>query len=182
MSARLRARAGRPAPAAGRRERRGAMFAYLAIFFTSTVLLGALTFDFARLANLKAELQSSADAAAHAGIQRLVRDGCDNVAEYNNIRSQAQSYAQANLAMQATVTVDSNLVGDWNTGTQSFTQLGACSGAVDAIRVVVSVQSSGLFMAIAGVTAPRVRAGATGYRCTSGYSATCATPRPVLVR
>lgn len=158
------------------------MFAYLAIFFTSTVLLGALTFDFARLANLKAELQNSADAAAHAGILRLIQSGCGSGAAYTNIRNQAQAYALANLAMQGTVTVDTNQVGDWDPGSSSFSPLGSCSGAVDAIRVVVSRQSAGLFMSIAGVSAPRIRAGATGYRCTVAYSATCTTARSILVR
>lgn len=158
------------------------MFAYLAVFFTSTVLMGALTFDFARLANLKAELQTSADAGAHAGVLRFMQSGCGSGTAYNNIRSQAQSYAVANLAMQATVTVDSNEVGDWNPGAQTFTALGACSGAVDAVRLVVSVQASGLFMSLAGVTAPRVRARAIAWRCTSGFSPSCVTPRSVLVR
>jgi hypothetical protein len=161
------------------RARRGAMVLFIGVFFTAAIVLGALTFDFARLANLKAELRISADAGAHAGVARLIRSGSCN---WNAMRSEAQTWATRNLAMQGSVTIVTNQPGDWNpSGSGSFSGLGSCPG-VDALRMVVSRPSSGLFMSLVGVTPPTVQAEAIAYRCTSSFHANCSPTRPILVR
>lgn len=165
------------------------MVLYLAVFFTSAILLGALTFDFARLSNLKAELQNSADAAAHAGVARMIaQGGCNTPGDLVLILNQAIAYALANPAMQGAVTVSATMVGDWIPGS-GFVPVGLCAAGVDAIRVEVNRPSGGLFMAILGVTAPVVRADAIGWMCpTAGLPPNCpsgpglGSSRPVLVR
>lgn len=166
------------------------MVAFLGIFFVSTVLLGALTMDFARLANLKAELENSADAAAHAAVSLMVRRGCDDAVDYAAILQEAQTYATRNTAMQGTVTIVTNEVGHWQPhplGGGNFNNHNACLPPVDAHHVVVSRQSSGLFMSLAGVTAPVVRAEAYAWICPAStpppWDPECPTggPKPVLV-
>jgi hypothetical protein len=133
------------------------MIVYLGVFFTTCVILGALTFDFSRLANLKAELQTSADAGAHRGALRMVADQCFDP---GFTLLEARNYALMNLAMQGTVTVDAVEMGDWNPATETFTL-----SCVDAIRVRVSRPSNGLFMSLLGVSPPTLRAEAIGYAC-----------------
>lgn len=180
LRARPGALASRHAARRGFRARRGAMVLFVGVFFTSAIVLGALTFDFARLANLKAELRISADAGAHAGMARLIRSGSCNWAA---IRSEAQTWALKNQAMQGTVTIVTNQPGDWNpAGSGSFTSLGSCAINLDAIRIVVSRPSSGLFMSLVGVTPPTVQAEAIAFRCTSSHHVNCSPTRPILVR
>ncbi len=164
------------------------MVLFIGVFFTAAIVLGALTFDFARLANLKAELEIAADAAAHAGASMMVRRGCDDATDHAAILAEAQKYALANRAMQGTVTIVTNEVGRWNPhplGAGNFTNRAFCNPSVDATHVEVSRQSNGLFMSLVGVTAPLVRAQAYGYVCPVSAPPpfqVCPTgPKPVLV-
>lgn len=144
------------------------MVLFVGVLFTSAIVMGALTFDFARLANLKAELQISADAAAHAGVSVMVQRGCDDVTDYAAILAEGQKYALANSAMQGTVTIVTNEVGRWNPhplGAGNFNNRAFCNPSVDATHVVVSRQANGLFMSLVGVAAPLVRAQSYGYVC-----------------
>lgn len=172
------------------RARRGAIVFFLAVFITSCIVMGALTFDFGRLANLKAELQNSADAGAHAGAAWYANHGCVGISGYNNIRTQAITAAQLNEAMGGTPTVNSAEVGNWNPTAvpPAFTPLGSCGASVNAVRVVVQRQSGGLFMSILGVAAPMVQANAMAWACPTSGSPSCPvlaggpSRRPVLVR
>ena len=137
------------------RARRGAFVVLTAIMMTSMVALCALAVDFARIAALKNELQLSADASAMAG-------GIQMLPNHNSATKwdSAYAYAHRNKAMQDTVTVDSIQFGNWNPGTVTFTQGG---NPLDAIRVVVSRQSNGLFMSGMGIPMPRIKARATAW-------------------
>lgn len=170
------------------RARRGALVLMLGVFFSSTVVLGALTFDFARLANFKAELQNAADAAAHAGVSRMTL-ACVALPDYQQIDLVARSVAASNSVMYGAATVESVTIGTWD-GASTVTSTGTCSAAplTDAVRVELSRQTSGLFMALLGVSPPNVRAAAIGFACPQ---ATCPLPwpsnsgfarRPILVR
>ena len=139
------------------KARRGAFVVLTAVLMTSMVALCALSIDFARLATLKTELQTSADAAAMAGgIQLLPK----HAALVNNAPDSARAYANRNKAMQDTVRVDSVLRGTFSPSTWVFTPGPAPH---NSIRVVVSRQARGLFIQGMGVTLPRVTAKATAW-------------------
>jgi hypothetical protein len=137
------------------KARRGAVVVMLGIMIVALVSVSAISIDFSRLWTLRNELQTSADAAAHAGAIQL--SAPNNAGQ---TIAAATAYANVNLAMQASVTVDSVELGDWDDAARSFTP-GASH--TDAVRVVVSRQSTGLIMALMGVAAPRMKARAIGW-------------------
>ena len=154
----LRNRAGRSGRSSIRashwRARRGAVIAIVAILFLSLFGIAALAVDFGRLDNLRADLQTSADAAALAGAVELIAAGGHNPALAGDT---ARAYATRNPAMQANVTIVSVQCGSWSDALPVFTP-SACVSSLNAVQVTVSRQSSGLFMAALGVTPPNLQA------------------------
>jgi hypothetical protein len=136
------------------RARRGAIVVLLGIMAVTLMSISAISIDFSRLWALRNELQTSADAAAHAGALQLLPP---NLAA--NAIQVATSYAAANNAMQGSVTVDSVIEGDWDDASRTFTP----GAPVDAISVTVSRQSTGLMMSLLGVAQPRIKARAIGW-------------------
>jgi len=137
------------------KTRRGAVVVMLGIMIVALVSVSAISIDFSRLWTLRNELQTSADAAAHAGAVQLAppNDASTTIAV-------AQNYANRNLAMQNTVTVDSVILGDWDDVTRTFIPNGP---PIDAVSVTVSRQSTGLIMSMLGVLQPRLKARAIGW-------------------
>jgi hypothetical protein len=137
------------------KARRGAVVVMLGIMMVALVSVSAIAIDFSRLWTLRNELQTSADAAAHAGaIQLLPPNNAGTTVAV------ATSYAIVNLAMQNTVTVDEVVLGDWDDIGRVFTP---AAPHTDAVSVVVSRQSSGLIMGLLGVAPPRLKARAIGW-------------------
>ena len=139
------------------KNRRGAVVVMLGIMIVALVSVSAISIDFSRLWSLRNELQTSADAAAHAGAVQL--------APPNNASTTiavATSYAHVNLAMQDSVAVDSVILGDWDDVAKTFTPWPVAS-TTDAVSVTVSRQSSGLIMSMLGVASPRLKARAIGW-------------------
>ena len=139
------------------KARRGAVVVMLGIMMVTLVSVSAIAIDFSRLFALRNELQTSADAAAHAGAIQLLPP--NNAGQTIAV---ATNFATANLAMTQTVTVDSVELGDWDDIGKTFTPLPAAAHT-DAVRVVVSRQSTGLIMRLLGVAAPRLKARAIGW-------------------
>lgn len=137
------------------RTRRGAVVVLVAIMAVALVALTGLAMDFSRLWSLRNELQTSADAAAHAGAVQLSPP--NNAAfAYDS----AMAFALRNLAMQDSVTVDLIELGDWDDVGKTFTPN---APNTDAVHVVVSRQSTGLVLALLGVPLPRLKAQAIGW-------------------
>lgn len=156
----------------GLKVRRGAVVVILGIMAVALMSISAISIDFSRLWTLRNELQTSADAGAHAGaIQLLPPNNAGTAATV------AVSYANVNLAMQGTVTVDSVLLGDWDDVTRTFTP-----GAphTDAVSVTVSRQSTGLVMSLMGVTQPRLKARAIAW-ADAPVSTSSGCMKPVAV-
>ena len=65
--------------------------------------------------------------------------------------------------MGGVVTVDSATLGHWNDEAKTFTAFEEGGLPIDAVSVVVSRQSNGLFLSHLGLAAPRVRARAIGW-------------------
>ena len=138
-----------------RRPRRGAVIVLLGVMMVALMSISAISIDFSRMWSLRNELQTSADAAAHAGALQLLPP--NNAGLTIPV---ATSYATANPAMQGTVTVDSVVLGDWDDDAKTFTP---DAPHTDAVSVVVSRQTTGLMMALMGVAQPRIRARAIGW-------------------
>lgn len=139
------------------RNRRGAFTVLTAILFLSLVGVAAVAVDFSRLWTLRNELQTAADAAAHAGAIQLSPGRFVNA---QGVQDTARVYAQRNLAMGNVPVVDSLVLGNWDPNTRTFTAAGTPN---NAIRVVTGYTMSGLLMRAFGVQAPRLRAWATGW-------------------
>ncbi|HEX9564361.1 MAG TPA: pilus assembly protein TadG-related protein [Gemmatimonadaceae bacterium] len=137
------------------KSRRGAIVVMLGIMMVSLMAITALSLDFSRLWTLRNELQTSADAAAHAGAIQLLPPNNAGATD-----SATRAMASANLAMADTVTIDSVILGDWDDAARVFTPGAAHT---DAVSVVVSRQSTGLVMAMLGVPLPRLKARAIGW-------------------
>ena len=125
------------------RARRGAITVLVAVLFFGMIGFLALAVDFGRLDNLRADLQTSADAAAHAGAVELV-DTLGHVG--TSAGAVATAYALSNRAMLSTVTVVAVECGLWADVARSFSSAPGCDFTQNAIRVTVSLQSSTLFM------------------------------------
>jgi hypothetical protein len=140
------------------KERRGAVVVMVGIMMVTLVGISAISIDFSRLWALRNELQTSADAAAHAGAIQLQPPN-----NAGTTIAVATAYANTNKAMQGTVTVDSVELGDWDDIGRRFIPSTPATPVVDAVRVVVSRQSTGLIMGLLGVSAPRLKARAVGW-------------------
>jgi type II secretory pathway pseudopilin PulG len=139
------------------KARRGAVVVMLGIMMVALVSVTAVSIDFSRLWALRNELQTSADAAAHAGAVQLNPPNNAGLTD-----SVARVFASANFAMAGPVTIDSVELGDWDDAAKTFTPLPGAA-VTDAVNVVVSRQSTGLIMALLGVNAPRLKARAIGW-------------------
>lgn len=162
--------------------RSGAIGVLLGVVIVAVFGAASLSIDFSRLWTLRNELQGSADAGAHAGaIQLLVPNA------YVDADDSASSFAIRNLAMGGVVTVDSATLGHWNDESKTFTAFEKGGLPIDAVSIVVSRQSSGLFMSSLGLTPPRVKARAIGWAVPAGgdsttVSVTAEPQRPILVK
>lgn len=148
--------------------RRGAVVVLLAIMMVAVLAITAIAMDFSRLWALRNELQTAADAGAHAGALQLLPP---NNAAF--AADSAQAYALRNHAMAGVVTVDSIQLGDWDDVSKTFATPGATT---DAINVVVSRPATGLVMKMLGVPIPTVRARAIGWADAPVVDAGCMRP------
>ena len=137
------------------KARRGAVVVLVGIMMVSLISISAISIDFSRMWALRNELQTSADAAAHAGAIQLLPPNNAGVTD-----SVARAFANVNHAMAGIVTVDSVELGDWDDAAKTFT---AGAAHTDAVSVVVSRQSTGLIMRLVGVAEPRIKARAIAW-------------------
>jgi Flp pilus assembly protein TadG len=98
------------------KARRGAVVVILGIMVVALVSITAISIDFSRLWALRNELQTAADAAAHAGAIQLLPPN-----NAGNTISVATSYAQLNKTMTQTASVDAVVLGDWDDAARTFT-------------------------------------------------------------
>lgn len=139
------------------------------LFFIGLVAAGAMSIDMSRLGILRAELQVSADAGAHAGIVELLQPGPINT---GRMLDSARAYAQKNRALGVVPVIDELEVGHWNGG--DFIPGGS---PTNAVHIQVSVQSVGLIMEIVGVPSPVVHATTISSTATfASPPATCGVP------
>lgn len=139
------------------KARRGAIIVMLGIIAVAMMSVTAISIDFSRMWTLRNELQTSADAAAHAGAVQL---SPPNNSWVTAVDSAVRALAAANLAMAGAVTVDSIIYGNWDDTTKTFYPN---AGTTDAVSVTVSRQSTGMIFSFLGVTEPRIKARAIGW-------------------
>ena len=137
------------------RARRGAVVVLLGIMMVALMSVSAISIDFSRMWTLRNELQTVADAAAHAGALQLLPPN-----NAGTTVAVTTAYAGVNTAMQGSATVDSVVLGDWDDAARTFTPAALVT---DAVNVVVSRQATGLVMGLLGVAQPRIKARAIGW-------------------
>ena len=152
------------------KNRRGAFAIITAIVFMSMVMVGAVAVDFSRLWTLKNEMQTAADAGAHAGAIELMPSRYTNATAVTNV---VTLYATNNKAMTATPAIDSLTLGNWDQPSRTFTPGGAPQNAV---KVVTAYNMSGLIMSAFGVPPVRMRARAVGWSQAPVINSGCMKP------
>jgi uncharacterized membrane protein len=136
------------------------MIALTGILMVGMIGFVALAVDFGRLGNLKADLQTDAEAAALAGAIELIPTS-GGTHSPGNATDTARVWAiNKNTAMQAQVTVLSSQCSTYSDADGYLSAwVNSCSPSIhNAIKVTVARQASGLFMSALGVAAPVVRA------------------------
>jgi Flp pilus assembly protein TadG len=114
-----------------RRRKKGMTLIYTMFAMVAFVALCSLSVDVARVQNVRAALQTAADAAA--------RNGCLSLPNGQTaVRSAAAATAAANYAGGSTVVLNTGRdvhVGVWNSGTKTFT---ATTTSPNAVRVIAA--------------------------------------------
>lgn len=149
------------------RSRKGATLVLVAILMTVLIGFSGIAIDASRLYVMRVQLQTTADAAAIAGIVEV------NNTRPTNATAVALQYVPKNLVEQTSATVTAADVepGSWNFATNAFTKLGSWTDpAVAAVRVTARYPGAYTFARIFGATGQTVSAravGAIGYVSTT---------------
>ena len=157
------------------RNRRGATLVLVAILMTVLIGFSGIAIDASRLYVMRAQLQTTADAAAIAGIVEV------NNERPTNATTIALQYVPKNLVEQTAATVNAADVepGYWNFATNVFTPLASWTDpAVGAVRVTARYPGAYTFARIFGATGQTVTARAVG---AIGYVSTSDCLRPFAV-
>lgn len=141
------------------RNRKGATLVLVAIMMTVLIAFAGIAIDASRLYVMRAQLQTTADAAAIAGIVE-VKDK-----RPTNATTLALQYVPNNLVEQTVPTVNAADVepGSWDFTANTFTPLAAWTDpALNSVRVTASYPSAYTFARVLGVTGKTVQARAVG--------------------
>lgn len=149
------------------RNRRGATLVLVAILMTVLISFAGIAIDASRLYVMRAQLQTTADASAIAGIVEVKNK------RPTQATTLALQYAPKNTVERQAATLNAADVepGSWNFTTNSFTPLASWTDpAVGAVRVTARYPGAYTFASVFGVTSQTVSAravGAVGYVSTS---------------
>lgn len=158
-----------------RTSRRGATIVLVAILMTVIIGFAGISIDMSRLYVMRAQLQSTADATAIAGIVE-VKDK-----RPTNAPTAALVYAPLNQVERQTPTMNSGNVegGSWDFTTNTFTPLASWTDpALNAVRTTASYQASYTLARVFGVTTKTVQARAVA---ALGFVANTSCLRPWAV-
>lgn len=157
------------------RSRQGATLVLVAILMTALVGFTGIGIDASRLYLMRAQLQTTADAAAIAAIVEV------NDKRPTNATAVAVSYAAKNLVERNTPSITAGGVepGSWNFATNTFTPLASWTDpALSAVRVTATYPGAYTFARVFGVTNKTVSARAVG---AVGWVSTTSCLRPWAV-
>jgi hypothetical protein len=141
------------------RSRKGATLVLVAILMTVLVSFTGIAIDASRLYVMRAQLQTTADAAAIAAIVEV------NNKRPTNATTIALQYVSKNLVEQTSATVNAANVepGSWNFATNVFAPLASWTDpAVAAVRVTARYPGAYTFARVFGATGQTVSARAVG--------------------
>jgi Flp pilus assembly protein TadG len=156
-------------------SRKGATLVLVAILMTALIGFTGIGIDASRLYLMRAQLQTTADAAAIAAIVEV------NVKRPTNATAVAISYAPKNLVERQTPSITAGGVepGKWNYATNTFTPLASWTDpSLGAVRVTATYPGAYTFARVFGVTTKTVSARAVG---AVGYVSTSSCLRPWAV-
>lgn len=157
------------------RERKGATLVLVAILMTVLIGFTGIAVDASRLYVMRAQLQTTADASAIAGIVEVKNK------RPTQATTLALQYVPQNLVERQVPTVTAGDVepGSWNFATNTFTPLASWTDPnVGAVRVTARYPSLYTFARIFGVTGKTVQARAIG---AVGFVATTSCLKPWAV-
>jgi hypothetical protein len=154
-----------------RRSRRGIVLPLVAVFIVVAAFLASLVVDFSRAYAQKNQLQTMADAAAHAGVIELYEDA-DNVAGAGYLMG-AQNVVLTRVLPAGNADFE---CGWWNDATLVFTPATtSCSSADNAVRATVRDTVNWVFPILTGLAPKQITTTATAWM---GFvsSAKCVKP------
>jgi Flp pilus assembly protein TadG len=157
------------------RDRRGATLVLVAILMTVLIGFTGIAIDASRLYVMRAQLQTTADASAIAGIVEVKNK------RPTQATALALQYVPQNLVERQVPTVNAADVepGSWNFTTNTFTPLASWTDpALGAVRVTARYPSAYTFARVFGVTGKLVQARAVA---AIGYVGTTDCLRPWAV-
>src|SRR6185437_11257051 len=140
-------------------RRRGATLVLVAILMTVIIGFAGIAIDASRLYVMRAQLQTTADASAIAGIVE-VKDK-----RPTNAPTAALSYVPLNTVERQSATMSASDVegGSWDFTTNTFTPLASWTDpALNAVRTTATYQGAYTLARIFGVTTKTVQARAVG--------------------
>lgn len=159
----------------GRTSRRGATIVLVAILMTVIIGFAGITIDMSRLYVMRAQLQTTADATAIAGIVEV------NDKRPTNAPTAALVYAPLNAVERQTPTMNAANVegGSWNFTTNTFTPLASWTDpALNSVRTTATYTASYTLARVFGVTTKTVQARAVA---ALGFVSTTDCLRPWAV-
>lgn len=158
-----------------RTTRRGATIVLVAILMTVLIGFAGVAIDMSRLYVMRAQLQTTADATAIAGIVEV------NDKRPTNAPTAALVYRPLNAVERQTPTMNAGNVegGSWNFATNTFTPLASWTDpALNAVRTTATYTGSYSLARVFGVTTKTVQARAVA---ALGFVSTTSCLRPWAV-
>lgn len=159
----------------GRMSRRGATIVLVAILMTVIIGFAGIAIDMSRLYVMRAQLQTTADATAIAGIVEV------NDKRPTNAPTAALVYAPLNAVERQTPTMNAGNVegGSWDFTTNTFTPLASWTDpALNSVRTTATYAASYTLARVFGVTTKTVQARAVA---ALGFVSTTDCLRPWAV-
>lgn len=158
-----------------RTSRRGATIVLVAILMTVLIGFAGIAIDMSRLYVMRAQLQTTADATAIAGIVEV------NDKRPTNAPTAALVYSPPNAVERQTPTMTASNVegGSWNFATNTFTPLASWTDpTLNAVRTTATYTGSYTLARVFGVTTKTVQARAVA---ALGFVSTTSCLRPWAV-
>ena len=155
----------------GLKNRKGAILALTAVMLLILIATAAVSLDASRLHAARNELRTSADAAALAGAQQLLK-GAVNPEEV------VRTFATKNKALDKNVEIESVRFGIWKPGLRAFVETN--QAAADAIEVTVRQNTKSMLPAVFGKDDMGITAKAIAWSGAPVEGVNCVKPFAML--
>lgn len=157
------------------KNRSGAVLVMASAVLVVLVLIMAFVMDLSQMYAQTNQVQTAADAGAHAGALQLI------IGDSMHVPDTALAFSGRNtvLTHNASFSRDSVKCGTWDAATATFTSTSVsatCGDAANAVRVAGTDPSQFIFPAVWNLAGVRVRRSAVAWVAPSVVSGTCVRP------